>query len=188
VSETAVDLALAAGQTAKQAGLPMLQAEAAVMEAHGLALQGDKRGSQIALSQAEALFSRAEGSEVPEWLRYFDRAYMAAKFAHSFRDLGLPVEAEPFARRSLEMSEGYERGKLFNTALLASILSDLGQVDEACAHGAVAVQMVGSVRSVRSAAYLAEVARRLGQHRSYPAVRNLYRKMVAVGVPVPAVS
>lgn len=185
VPESAVDLALAARQTAKQAGLPMLQAEAAVMEAHGLALQHDKQGCLTALRDAEKAFASAETSDRPEWLRYFDGAYLSAKFAHSFRDLGQSREAEDFARRSLEMSEGYERGRLFNTALLASILADLGRVDEACAHGAVAVQMIGTMRSVRSAAYLADLARRLARYGSHSGVRLLYRQMVDAGIPVP---
>lgn len=83
------------------------------------------------------------------------------------------------------MSDGYERGRLFNTALLASILADLGQVDEACAHGALAAQMVDMMRSVRSAAYLADLAHRLARHSSHPAVRSLYRQMVAAGIPTP---
>lgn len=185
VPESAVDLALAARQTAKQAGLPMLEAESAVMEAHGLALQGDKRGCLTALREAERIFVSAENTDQPEWLRYFDDAYLAAKFAHSFRDLGQSHEAEEFARRSLEMTEGYERGRLFNTALLASILADLGRIDESCAHGTLAVQMVGTVRSVRSAAYLVDLGRRLGRHSSYPAVRALYQRMNAAGIPTP---
>lgn len=184
VPEAAVDLALAAQQTAKQAGLPMLEAEAAVMEAHGLALLRDERGCLSALHLAEKLFTAAEDKDRPDWLRYFDAAYLSAKFAHSFRDLGRPAEAEVFARRSLEMSDGYERGRLFNTALLASILADLGRVDEACAHGDLALEMLDNVRSVRSAAYLAELARRLAKHRTNSSVRNLYRQMVDAGIPV----
>jgi len=186
VPESAVDLALAARQAAKQAGLPMLQAEASVMEAHGLALQHDKQGCLAALREAESTFVLAENTDMPKWLRYFDGAYLSAKFAHTFRDLGQPREAEEFARRSLEMSEGYERGRMFNTALLASILADLGRVDEACVHGALAVQMISTMRSVRSAAYLADLARRLARYSSHTAVRSLYRQMVNAGIPVPA--
>lgn len=100
-------------------------------------------------------------------------------------DLGQSHEAELFARRSLQMSDGYERGKLFNTALLASTLADQRKVDEACAIGHVAVGMAESVRSVRSAAYLADVARRLAPFRENIDVQSLYRHMVDTGIPVP---
>lgn len=186
VPEAAVNLALAARQAARQAGIPLLQAEAAVMEAHGLALQGNKQGSLAALRDAESMFGVGSGGEIPEWLTYFDSAYLSAKFAHTFRDLGQPRDAEGFARRSLEMSEGYERGRLFNTALLASVLADLGQVDEACALGTEATRMASEVRSVRSMAYLADVAHRLGRFQQNREVVGLYEQMVDAGIPVPS--
>jgi transcriptional regulator with XRE-family HTH domain len=184
-AEAAVDLALAAGQTAKRTGLALLRAEAAVMEAHGLAIQGDKPGCMAALRKAEQAFTAHNGQEVPPWLGYLDGAYLAAKFGHTFRDLGRSKDAEQFARRSLEMSEGYERGRMFNTALLASTLADQGRVDEACATAAIAVDMTETVRSVRTVAYLADVARRLAAYRDSVEVRVLYGKLVKAGVPIP---
>jgi transcriptional regulator with XRE-family HTH domain len=185
--ESAVDLAIAARQTAKRIGLAALHAEAAVMEAHGFALQGDKRGCLNALRNAEQTFGGVNLADVPAWLSYFDHAYLAAKFAHAFRDLAMPREAEAFARRSLEMSEGYERGRLFNTALLASTLADQGRVEEACAIGIRAVRMTGTLRSVRSSAYMADVGRRLMRFRTNGDVRNLYEHMAEAGLPTPRV-
>lgn len=177
----AVDLARAARDNAGRTGISALMAESAVMEAHGLALRRDAKGCLAALRDAEASFSSA-GSDVPEWLRYFDAAYMAAKFAHCFRDLGRSDEAERFARRSLEMTEGYDRGRLFNTALLASILADQRRVEEACAAGTSALRMAGNMHSVRTLAYLKDVARRLQPFHAEPAVQALYAEMAAVGI------
>jgi tetratricopeptide (TPR) repeat protein len=185
--ETAVDLALAAQHAAKNAGIAALSAEVAVMEAHGLALQGDKQGCLAALREAERAFCRFNAADTPAWLSYFDGAYLAAKFAHSFRDLGRPCEAEQFARRSLEMSDGYERGRLFNTALLASTLADQRRIDEACSVGAAAIEMVDTVRSVRAVSYLADLSRRLAPFRAEVAVKLLYNRMTDVGVPLPQV-
>jgi hypothetical protein len=183
--ESAVDLALAAREAARRSGIAALQAEAAVMEAHGLALQGDKRTCFELLHEAEQAFSRVRAGTTPQWLDYFDDAYLAAKFAHTFRDLGMPSDAEQFARRSLDMSDGYERGRLFNTALLASTLADQRRVDEACIVGTNAVSMTATVRSVRSAAYLADVGRRLAPFSTNRAVRSLYSRMAAAGLPIP---
>lgn len=182
----AVDLALAAGQSAKRSGQPLLVAESAVMEAHGLALQGDKRGCLYALHSAEQAFNEHRDA-APSWLAYFDTAYLAAKFAHSFRDLGQPREAEIFARRSLEMNDGYQRGKLFNTALLASILADQKRVEEACQSASLALKMMSSVRSVRCAAYLSDVARRLAPFKATSDVQALYNRMIENGIRVPVV-
>jgi hypothetical protein len=183
--EEAVDLALAARQLAKASGIAALTAESAAMEAHGLALQGDKAGCLNALRTAEYSFANVDRHDTLAWLAYFDEAYLAAKFAHSFRDLGQAQQAETFARRSLEMSDGYERGKLFNTALLASILADQKRVEEASTIGRTAVTMTDTVRSVRSSAYLADVARRLAPFRDAAEVKSLYAQLIAAGVPVP---
>lgn len=183
--EDATDLALAARQTAKRTGLATLRAEAAVMEAHGLAIQRDKTGCMAALREAEHAFGSRNDQELPAWLSYLDEAYLAAKFGHVFRDLGQPREAERFARRALEMSEGYERGRLFNTALLASTLADQGKIDEACTTAASAVQMTDTVRSVRTVSYLVDIGQRLWPYRENADVRGLYQNLTDAGVLLP---
>lgn len=183
--EVAVDMALAARQRAKRSGLVALQTEAAVLEAHGHALKRNTSACFAALSEAERIFERFSPGSGPAWLNYFDSAYLSAKFAHTFRDLGRPVEAEQFARRSLGMSDGYDRGKLFNTALLASTLADQGRVDEACAEATKAVQMSEDIRSIRGSAYLADVGRRLSLHSADRRVRQLFTQMNSAGLPTP---
>lgn len=184
--DTAVDMALAARRPATRSGLIALRAEAAVLEAHGQALKGDTTACYAALHKAERVFERFVPGCGPTWLDYFDHAYLAAKFAHTFRDLGHPTEAERFARHSLNMSEGYERGRLFNTALLASILADQGRIEEACAEATKAVLLSGHVRSVRGCAYLTDVAQRLRPHSTNRGVRALYARMREAGVSAPA--
>ena len=183
--DAAEDLAVAAKQAGRRSGLPALKAESAAMEAHALALQGEGTGCLRALAEAEQAFSAVDSATSPEWLGYFDQAYLSAKFAHTFRDLGRSHDAEQFARRSLEMSAGYERGKLFNTALLASILADQRRIDESCALGMRAVGMTRTVRSMRSSSYLADLGSRLAPYRGDPQVRGLYEQMTNAGLPVP---
>lgn len=178
----ATDLARAAKNSAARTGVSALLAESAVMEAHGLAQLRDARACVTALGEAERAFAGGASQDRPAWLGYFDSAYLAAKFAHCFRDLDRPVEAERFARRSLEMSEGYDRGRLFNTALLASVLADQRRVEEACETGSQAVALASGVQSVRVTAYLRDVARRLARYKNDPQVRALYDAMAAVGV------
>lgn len=178
----ATDLARAAKNSAARTRVFTLVAESAVMEAHGLAQLRDRRACVTVLGEAERAFSVGKNDDRPAWLGYFDSAYLAAKFAHCFRDLDRPVEAERFARRSLEMSEGYDRGRLFNTALLASVLADQRRVEEACETGSRAVALASDVQSVRVTAYLRDVAQRLARYRNDPQVQALYDEMAAVGV------
>lgn len=181
----AVSNAAAARLSAKRSGLWALQSEAAAMEAHGLALRGDRHESVKALIDAERAFERIHGQEIPEWLNYFDAAYLSAKFAHTLRDLGQPVEAEEFARRSLEMNDGYDRGRLFNTVLLASTIADQRRVEEACAVGMNAVRMSDAVRSVRVIYNLADLGQRLAAFQETPHVRTLFEAMNKRGVQIP---
>lgn len=178
----ATDLARAAKDHGKRAGVPALVSESAVMEAHGLALVNDVTGCLAALRESERAFASAEDRDRPAWLGYFDRAYLAAKFGRCFRDLGRPIEAERFARRSLDMIDGYDRGRLFNLVLLASILTDQRRVEEACETGMAALCIARDVQSVRTAADLADLSRRLAPFRDDRAVRTLDERMRAAGV------
>jgi transcriptional regulator with XRE-family HTH domain len=180
-ADAAVELATAAGYAARRAGIPKLRAEAAVMEAHGLALRGEHRGCITALQQAEKLFI-SDAGQTPEWLEYFDESYLSAKFGHALRDLGKPADAERFARGSLKMSDGYERGRLFNTALLAGVLADQGKIEESVQHASLAVQMSSNMRSARTTSYLSDVYNRLLPYRDKESVQVLYRSMKNVGV------
>jgi hypothetical protein len=86
----------------------------------------------------------------------------------------------PWRRATDTSAEG------FNTALLASVVADLGHVDEACSLGAEVTRMVSDVRSVRSMAYLSGLARRLNRFKQNAEVNELYELMVGAGIPVPS--
>jgi hypothetical protein len=117
----------------------------------------------------------------PPWLEYFDRAYLAAKFAHALHALGAAKPAERYAVRSLRMSDGYERGRLFNTALLARIHADGGEIDAACEFGRRSGAMASGIRSARGRNYLADLQRRLDPHNTEPQVRDLREQIRSLG-------
>jgi transcriptional regulator with XRE-family HTH domain len=178
------EFAESARRMASQTGIAPLMSEAAVMEAHALALRGDVRGSVVAMNEAERQLDKSKGRAKPPWLDYYDEPYLAAKIAHCFRDLGLPDEAEPHARACLAMSDGYERGRAFNTALLAGVLATRGEVDEACHVGTKAVRLSAQLRSVRSTAYIADVTKRLINYRDSPVVADFYSVAMELGYPI----
>lgn len=167
---TAVDLARAAGQTARQRGMDALVAEAAVMEAHGYAKTGNEAACARALSAAETALDKADRSADPAWIGYFDEAYLSAKFGHCFKDLRQPGTAERFARRSLDMDNSYVRGRAFNLALLATAHAQAGDVEEACAVGTQAVELVNGLQSVRANEYIRTLRTELAPHESASAV------------------
>jgi len=166
-----VDLARATRKSAERAGVPALLAEAAVMEAHGHARGGHERQTTLALGEAERIFDRARPADAPQWISYFDEAYLSAKFGHCFRELGQPEAGRKFALRSLDMDGTYVRGMLFNTVLLAALEAQAGEVEQACATGRRALVLAADMKSARVAQYLDRLREDLAPYGSHPDVQ-----------------
>jgi transcriptional regulator with XRE-family HTH domain len=172
-SAEAVDLALAAGRTAKDAGMAAIQAEAAVLEAQGYAVGSNENACTAALNRAEKIFNKAERASDPQWIGYFDEAYLAAKFGHCFTALGRGDIAQRFAARSLKMDgKNYARGRQFNLVLLAVAHVQDKEPEESARFGMKALDAVEGLHSSRARDYLADLANRLAPHVGLPPVRE----------------
>ena len=136
------------------------RAEAHELEANGYALLGDSRACAASLRESESAFSRSVPEDVPDWLRYFDRAYLAARFAHTLRDLGDWREAERYALEASAMSGSLARARAFNTALLATAYVET-DLDRALGTGMEALSMTAGLQSGRAVRYVADLRRRL---------------------------
>ncbi|MFE9785635.1 hypothetical protein ACFYO7_09660 [Nocardia salmonicida] len=84
-----------------------------MVEAHGHAARFDRSTCTATLASGERAFGRADPRR-PRWLSYLDTAYVSAITAHCFRDLGDHKWASELAFDSLNMSEGYLRGRAFD--------------------------------------------------------------------------
>ncbi|MFD4433452.1 hypothetical protein [Nocardia sp. NPDC058497] len=173
----AVDLARAAQIAARTAGSPNLEAGCLMVEAHGHAARSDRSTCTTTLASAERAFDRTD-THRPAWLAYLDTAYMSAKTAHCFRDLGDHKRAIQLAFDSLNMSDGYQRGRTFNLCLLASSLAS-EDPHEAVNVGEQALTLAGEVESKRTGAYLRDVRARLTPHDSIPAVAAFRERVMA---------
>ncbi|NKY86532.1 hypothetical protein [Nocardia veterana] len=158
----AVDLARAAQMTARSAGLAALAAECHLAEAHGHAARRDDSACAASLNAAERSFEKTDADR-PAWLSYFDGAYMSAKVAHCFRELGDDARTAHFAEQSLNMSDSYQRGKAFNLSLLASARVAEDPL-EAVRVGREAVSIAVGLSSQRSYSYLRDLRHRLSPH------------------------
>ncbi|MFC8045548.1 hypothetical protein [Nocardia sp. NPDC057353] len=174
----AVDLARAAQIAARTAGLAVLESECHMVEAHGHAARADGAMCATSLNAAERAYDRA-GSTRPPWLDYFDGAYLSAKTAHCFRDLGDAARTAQFAEESLNMSDGYTRGRAFNLCLLASARADEDPL-EAVRIGGEALALAAGLESRRSLAYLREVRHRLAAHANLPDVAEFRHRVLEV--------
>jgi hypothetical protein len=171
-ADDALDLARTAQQSAVKSGLPALAAESLIMQAHALAVAKDPAACGRALNDAELEFARANVADTPPWLRYFDEAYMAAKFGHCFRELGQGAKAEQFACRSLDMVDGYVRGRTFNVVLLANAHLQQQNLDEACAIGNQALDLGSGLQSARTIKYIRDLRRSMSRFNQEPAVAD----------------
>ena len=167
--DDALDLARAAQSSAGKAGLPVLLAEALIMEAHAHAMNKEAVACATALNAAEHAFDRSK-NDGPAWLGYFDEAYMAAKFGHCFRELGDGTQAQYFARRSLDMVDGFTRGRTFNIILLANAHLQRREPDQACAAGGHALDLAIGLNSARTIRYMRDLRRRMTAFASQPVI------------------
>jgi hypothetical protein len=171
---TGVDLARAAGKTAKDNSHGALLAEAHVMEAHAHARAGDEKSCTQSLSAAEKELDRADRTGDPQWIGYFDEAYLAAKFGHCFKDLDKPEIAVSFARRSLDMNNSYTRGRIFNLTLLAISLAQAGEHEEAATIGLDALALMQGIKSARATQYIRDLVIELKTDTTSEAVRKFH--------------
>ena len=178
--QSALEYADAAYQTATQEKLPALVAEALIMRAHALALQGKAPECVHALHEAEVILAGAERKNDPHWISYLDEAYLAAIAGHSFRRLGQPRQAERFARRSLDMTPDYVRGRLFNTVLLAQAYLLYKDIEQACVVGHQALDLAETVSSARATTQISSLLGDLAPWRSEPTVKNLTERAALV--------
>jgi hypothetical protein len=168
----AIDLARAAQAAATRHGSATLLTECLVMEAHGHAARNDAQACGTALAQAERTFDRAAREDDPAWLSYFDEAYLAARMAQCFRDLGEAGHAARYARRSLDMDSRYVRGRAFNLSLLATAHAARDEPEQSCIVGRQALDLTVRLNSARSVRYVRDLTRRLKPRADLAAVRD----------------
>lgn len=80
--------------------------------------------------------------------------------------------AERFAKRSLEMVDGYDRGKTFNITLLAIAHAQQGDVERACAVGSQALDLAAAIKSARTVRYIKDLRTRLKPFINSPEVHT----------------
>lgn len=179
--DQAIDLARAASAMATRAGSPILVTECHVAEAHGHAARNDARSCSQALTAAEHSFAMArDNQDSPEWLLYFDEAYLSARIAHCFRDLGQGRHAAEYARRSLDMNGDFVRGRAFNLALLGTALTQQGDSEEAIAVGLKAAEIAMNLQSQRSVRYILDLQRRLTSVAAPPSITQFTQQTRAL--------
>ncbi len=166
----ALQLARASANAANAAAIPALRAEACALEANAYAVLGDKRACVSSLDRAEIAFDLIRTEDTPDWLHYLDECYLAARFAHCFRDLEDWSHAREFASRAAGLNATLTRSHAFNTIVLATTYIET-DVDYACHIGSQVLNVAASLQSSRIVNYIGAFSRRLAErHKTNPIV------------------
>jgi hypothetical protein len=101
---------------------------------------------------------------------------VSAEAGQCFQELGDHDRAARLARVSLDMSDGYQRGRVFNLCLLASNLA-VEDPREAVRVGSQALELSSVVESRRTHAYLRDVRARLASYEEIPEVATFRHRV-----------
>jgi hypothetical protein len=136
------------------------------------AARNDAQACGATLARAEQTFDRAAREDDPDWLAYFDEAYLAARMAQCFRGLGEAGHAARYARRSLHMDGRYVRGRAFNLSQLATAYAAQGEPEQASVVGRQGLDLTVRITSARSVRYVSDLVRIPRPRADVAAVRD----------------
>lgn len=180
-------LARAAQEGARGGATATAQAMFYAAEARGHALLGDARVCAAVAGQAMEALERSQPEDDPDWIAHFDQAYLADELAHCHRDLG---QAGMAARRAEQALSGHGPDKVRRRAIgllvLAQAQVQQREVEQACATGTEAVELLSRLHSRRGAEYLDDLRARLEPYAREPAVREFGARLVERGEEVAA--
>jgi transcriptional regulator with XRE-family HTH domain len=131
--EQAMQLARAgAGRLEEGPANPELAARLLAMEARGHAARGESAASARLLLRAEKTLDQTPAGERSEWISRFDEASLAGEAARCLRRLG-QLSARQQAERVIALRPGDRaRSRAFGQLILARVLIQQHQLDEAC--------------------------------------------------------
>jgi len=162
----AANLARAAAAGTRGIATATLTSHFHVMEARALARLGDAKACDHALAEAVREFERRKPEGDPNWIQYFDDSELAAEFGHCLRDLGRPLDAAQYARRSFPSAAAgvtLLRSDFFAMMVLADVHMDAGNPEEACSVALNALSAGEQIRSARCVNYLRDFRQRLAR-------------------------
>jgi tetratricopeptide (TPR) repeat protein len=179
----AVQLARSAVEGAKgSSATPRAKAMYAAHEARALSSARDLSGASRAMNEAERHFERADTTEDPEWLAYFNEAELIGEFSHCFRDLKRPVEALRFAKQAVAKTDPqYARTLGFCRIVLAQSHLLNGDLDSAIGTARKAVDAGESLQSTRFLRYVTDFQGEISSHAGMPVVAR-FNEQVAEAV------
>jgi hypothetical protein len=141
------------------------------MEARGHAALGESAVAARLLLRAEQALDQAPAAERSEWISRFDEASLAGEAARCLRRLGQLGGARRQAERVIALRPGDRaRSRAFGQLILAQVLIQERELDEACAVGREILTGTAGLSSFLVVRQLQRLRDLLAADRSAPAV------------------
>ncbi|WP_344864192.1 helix-turn-helix transcriptional regulator [Amycolatopsis ultiminotia] len=175
--DQALVLARAAQQGAPTRAVPVVAAEAAMLEATASAAAGDRSASLRALAQAEAAFERRTAETVTQ---YWDESVFASFASSAWLDLGHQAAAAPYLDMVWSGAGQQVRRKVFAAGQLARAALLEHDVERSVHYGTIAADAAAAAQSKRSHRVVGDLLTQLADYKQLPPVRELSDRVAAL--------
>ncbi len=150
--------------------------------ARALAKMNRVRETLIAVGTADDQFARANPTNDPPWMVYYDAAQHHGDTGHALFDLAIRGRAAGEAGTRLAAAvaghtNAFARSRAISQTKLASLMMATGDPLEAVTIGTAALEAAGAIRSRRAAEDLRELARHAGRHSTVREAIALRRRI-----------
>ncbi|MDK1472995.1 MFS transporter [Streptomyces sp. 549] len=174
-ADEGVDLAQAALERNRGVATARVMSFFHLVEARAQAKANDSVACGTALSAAEGWLERSrEGDPDPSWLGFYNYDRLAADAAECYRDLKAPRQVRRFTQQALSRpTEEFVRSHGLRLVVSAVAELESGNLDAACAAGALAVEVAGRISSARTTEYVRDLLNRLEPYGDDPQVVEL---------------
>ncbi|WP_341718855.1 helix-turn-helix transcriptional regulator [Micromonospora sp. FIMYZ51] len=174
--DQALRLAQVARDASLRAGVPVVITEASIFEARAHAAQGDETGCRRALIRAEESFHQIVPQDGPDWAKHWGTVLFASHAATCWIDLGQPKEARPLMQSVWESGKDQARRRVYAASQLARVALLDGDIEEATALGATALESAGGLTSHRSQEQLKQLRQRFVPHARHASVKEFEQR------------
>ncbi|GLZ34708.1 hypothetical protein Lesp02_68950 [Lentzea sp. NBRC 105346] len=164
-AQNAAGLARSALQVANGRATPALGAYLHAIEARGLALLGDAKGTAKALDDARRSFER-EGDE-PDWMSFYGESDLMSDIGQCLRDTGRPQQGVAMLERALAgLPEHRVTARAKTQIHIAAAYVELGDYDGADHVAGEALQTIGGLSSSRIVERVKSLRRRANRRHA----------------------
>ncbi|MEU9121946.1 XRE family transcriptional regulator [Streptomyces sp. NPDC048506] len=141
------------------------------------AVAGLAAETERALDSATSALAETDGAPQPDWVAWVDRNELQIMSGRCWTALRRPLRAVPVLESALATyDDTHARDKSLYLSWLADSYLTAGEAEQAATATGRALDLCAGVASVRPRERLAPVLRRLGEHRTVPAVAEVLEK------------